>query len=166
MIFKVSLINFAFDIRLTGCLLFFPNLIKWLRSPAFIAQQKKLYSRIFLFLPSPKVACSFPTVSGCWSRYTHNLSDNSLRFKLLFFKANFSKQCIIYILNGGWNSTTTPKKRDKDVYCTGQKKWRKVLTVQAIYSTLGVERTVEKFSHTWKSNEAHNIDFYFIIFWA
>lgn len=38
---------------------------------------------------SPKVACSFPTVSGCWSRYTHNLDDNSLRFKLLFSKPIF-----------------------------------------------------------------------------
>lgn len=36
------------------------------------------------------------------------------------------------------------KKGDKEVHCIGQKKWRKVLTVQAIYSTLGVERIVEK----------------------
>lgn len=32
---------------------------------------------------------AFPTVSGCLSRSMYNLGDNSLRFRLLSFKANF-----------------------------------------------------------------------------
>lgn len=36
------------------------------------------------------------------------------------------------------------KKGDKEVLCAGQKQRRKALTVQAIHSTLGVERIVEK----------------------
>lgn len=95
---------------------------------------------------SAKGGPGFPTVSGCWSRCTHNLSDNSLRLRLLLFKASFSKQSIIYILNGGWNSTPVLRKRDKQEYCTGQKKRRKELTVYSSYSTSGLERIVERLS--------------------
>lgn len=50
------------------------------------------------------------------------------------------------------------------MYCTGQKEWRKVLTVQAIYSTLGVERIVESFLTHEESNEAYNTDYISLLF--
>lgn len=107
---------------------------------------------------------AFPTVSGCWPRYMHNLGGNSLRFRLLLFKANFSKQRIIYIFNGRWNSTPILRKRDKQGFCTGQKKWRKELTVYLSCSTSELERIAERLS-SHKEKQSTTQEWFLYHFW-
>lgn len=94
------------------------------------------------FPPSPKVACSFPTVSGCWSRYTHNIGDNSLRFKLLFSKPTFPNNASSTFEMLGEILPPLSRKRDREAYCTGQREGKKVLTGQQPTVPL-VERIVE-----------------------
>lgn len=117
------------------------------RTPAFTRGKGSSPEECHYLLRWPCV----PTVSSCWSRYMNHLGDNSLRFRLLLFKANFSKQSITYILNGGWNSIPVLRQRDKQEYCAGQKQQREELTVCSSYSTSELERTDERrSSHTEK----------------
>lgn len=100
--------------------------------------------------------CNFPTVSSSQYKHTHTecLGDNSFQPKPLF-QTNFSKQCIIYILSGGWNSTALSIKRTGRLIVLN-KRFKGSIDRTSSLQYSRVERiALEIFSHWEKKKTTH-----------
>lgn len=166
MMFKVSLVNFAVDISLAGWRIdytFGKNIRQMMKKPCLYFTAKETTEQNLSFPPSPKVVCSFPTVSGCWSRYTHNLGDNSLRFKLPFSKPAFPNNASSTFEMRGEILPPLSKKGARGLLYWTKEMEKSTDSTSNLQYPWGRKIVERVFSHM-KSNEEHNIDYISLLF--